>query len=372
MITLRPGAAFALSVQLPKAYSGPVAWAMRDPHGEVVVRGTASATGSSAPVSGTLPATVDVPVDGSPFVLVVASKDGGVASQLAVSVVGDDEETVHGSEVAYVAGKNFSDTLYTDLTITAADVTVYNGVDVVASGSGVASNRGGGKAWKFTSGPLSFATGTTYGTGTTLWTFADDEGNEYQEVHAIYAITPYSLGFLNVIRKLVDRARVGDAHRYLEVTMTDLAHALLRGADYVASAPPYPTVFNLDGLPTMLRDFITKAGALDLLRSLQLAEGLSAFDFSGLGVQLNVDRSAHYGDTISQLQADIEKVGDAKKQWMAAGAPMGAVTSAPKRAIGVLGLTTGVYSNMPQRSFPFVYGAGGFYGFGRYGQSFGF
>ena len=371
MQSLTPGAAFSTTVGLPQFTVGPMAWSIRDATGAVVARGTCVAAGKSVQVLGVLPSNVDVPADGTPYVLVVT--DGTTASQVAFSVVAiDDEVPSHGVEVAYVAGRSFADALVTDALATNVTVSVSDCTGkVLVAETAVTTNseRAGSLIWKYAGGVLSPATGQSMATGTSLWEYDDDDGRRQQEVHAFYTITPYSLEWLNVIRKLVDRARLGDAHRYLEVTVTDLAHALVRGCEFVASSPPFLTPFTLDGLPITLRDYITKAGAIDLLRSLQLAEGLSAFDFTGLGVQLNVDRSSHYGDTISALQADLDKLVEVKKAWMAAGSPMGAIAAQTRRPIGALLLTTGVYSNQPSRTLPFVYGWGNasFYGFGRLG-----
>lgn len=373
LVSAVPGQTVNTTLQLPKAAVGPVKWTVRSPRGKLVASGQSAPSGQLCIVGFVLPSEIEIPVDGSRFSITATDGASSVSEYFEV-VDPDGIEVEHGVEVAYMAGTQLADSLILEHAADEVKVTV-----MLLDGSTLVSNvvvdvdavvrRGRAYVYRYVSGsPLDTRTMSTLGVGTILWSYTL-EGAELpqQELHPFYTVTPYSADFANAIRKLVDKARIGDTNNYLGITMTDLMHAVIRGADYVMQSEPMMTGFALDQMPRMLRDYIIKAGAVDLLRAQYLAEGMSQGDFQGLGVQLNVDRTQYLDQLISQLTADLEKLPSAKNKWLQQGAPLGAQLASGKRPIGVLGLTTGSYTNMPMAPLPFYMMGNGTYNFLRYG-----
>jgi hypothetical protein len=220
-------------------------------------------------------------------------------------------------------------------------------------------------------GSLNTNTASGFGTGSVIWDYLLSDGiTESQEAHVFYTITPYTLTFINAIRKLVDKARIGDVNTYLQYTMSDLAHALTRGCDYVMQSPPVPGGWSLDQIPISLKDYIVKASAIDILRAQYMAEGMSAFNFQGLRTSLETDRTQYLGQLISELENDLQGLPQAKNLWCSQGSPLGTQLVPGKRVIGMLALTTGTYSNIPIPSLPIL--NNGSYAFaGPYGMGWG-
>jgi len=374
LVSAVPGQTVNTTIQLPVVATAPVQWSVRDPNGALVASGQVSPSGTLAVVSFVLPSSAMVPLDDSRYALFAT--DGVTSATEYFAVLSPDALAVdHGVEVAYVAGQQFADSLILDEAADEVTVTVQllDGTALVSSVSvaGPPTRRGQAFVYTYVGSAVNTSTSSTLGVGTVTWSYTlSSEALPRQELHPFYTITPYAADFANGIRKLVDKARIGDANKYLDVTMTDLIHAVIRGADYVMQSEPLATGFSLDGMPRSLRDYIIKAGAVDLLRSQYLAEGMSQGDFQGLGTQLNVDRTQYLDQLISQFTQDLSGLPMAKKKWLEQGAPLGATLAAGKRPIGVLGLTTGVYSNMPMMPMPYYFM--GNYNFLRYGVMGGF
>lgn len=374
LVSAVPGTTVATTLQLAAPARAPVAWTLRDPAGNVVDRGQVAPSGTLVAISFVLAANAMVPTDGSRYTL--DASDGTTSVRDYIEVVSPvDMQVAASSEVAYMSGQPLQDTLVLGNTVDSITVTGYladgsifmpeTAIDTTDSTTRV------GDAYCYrlkTNTPVNMKTGTSMGTGTLIWTYqTDTDLAPSQEFHSIYTITPYSTGFLSALRNLVDRARIGDANKYLQITASDLAHALMRGADFVSQAQPVLTPFTLDQLPITLRDYIVKAGAIDLLRAQVQAEGMSAFDMQGQGVQLTVDRTQYLNSLIEELSSDMQGLMQAKNNWLAQGGPMGANVGPGKRVIGHLGLTTGTYTNQPQVPLPIIMAASGTYSFLRFG-----
>lgn len=196
-----------------------------------------------------------------------------------------------------------------------------------------------------------------------VWTVSRGAGNVEIQIHPIYTINFYMYRHLDSLQKLVDRARIGDTQPHLKITGPELIHHLFRGIEYVASAPPnVATPISPSALPGALSDFIIKAGAVSLLKAMYLSEGMTNFDFQGLGVQLMVDRTQYIDNMISRLEADLgEPLRTAKNLWIRAGSPTGPAGSTGGarspfyNSVGVLNVSVGSYSNVVSAGYiPFI------------------
>jgi hypothetical protein len=154
-----------------------------------------------------------------------------------------------------------------------------------------------------------------------LWQYQlPTEGPSF-EYHTIYVINHREAAYINDLRRLIDRVNLGDIHPYLAFTDIDLAHYLLRGLDRINGQSPQLTSFTLGNLPLAFKDHLIKAAAVEALRAQYLAEGYLAFDFQGLGVQLNVERTQYISELANMLDSDLQNnLKDTKATYARSGA----------------------------------------------------
>jgi len=366
---------------LPQAASGPVSWTIRDYNGNLVVRGKVAPSGTNVVVSVVLPANCKVPPDGSKYV--ISATDGITSTSEAFSVLAPIPlATSHGTEVAYMQGRVFQDSLILaepaeNISITVVSVNGQMLIPQTLLPTQTGYRRGDAWVYSFDysattagaavtpPGVLNTFTSATLGCGIITWDYTGCNDIEAsQEVHPFFTITPYSSTYMTDIRMLVDKARIGDVNEYLAYKPSDLAHSLLRGNDYVMQSAPVAGGWPLDLMPLSLKDYIVKASALDILRAQYQAEGMSQFDMQGLGVQLQVDRTQYLAQLIGEMTQDLALLPGAKNNWMAQGAPLGPQLAAGKRPIGILGLSRGVYSTFPMYPLPIVTAGYSFLGYG--------
>ena len=349
-ISATPGSTVAATLQLPANATTTVKWQVTDPVGDTVAEGQQPPTGTLVVISFAMPRDAVVPLDGSEYRVTATDGTTSVAEGIAL-VSALDPSYDHADEIAYVKGKNFVCRLITTEPADAITVSVslHDGTVLASSVAVPAWNPTRlGNAYVYTAdlGVLNTHTDSTFGSGSVLWDYVTESATTSdQQLHAFWTITPYSSTFIHAIRKLVDRARIGDANRYLNITMADLANALLRGMDYVINSAPMLTPFALDQMPITLMDYIVKAAAVDLLRAQYLAEGMSSFDMQGLGVQLNVDRSQYLDGLAQQLTTDLQNLPASKRAWQQQGMPLGGTLIPGSRPIGILAISVGTYNN---------------------------
>lgn len=146
------------------------------------------------------------------------------------------------------------------------------------------------------------------------WTYTDQFGGLGMEVHPIYVISSKMFMFIDAVRRLVDKARNDDINPNLRYTDVDLAHYVLEGLQRVNASIPALTNYTPDTIPVVLHPFVKDAAAVRALEAQYLAEGVSAFDFQGQSVQLNVDRTQYIQSMIEMLNNDLdERIRKAKK-----------------------------------------------------------
>jgi hypothetical protein len=334
-----------------------------------------------------LPSSISVPIDGSKYS--ISCTDGITSAVEYFSIISpQDLQVSHSSEIAYKVKSIFKDSLIlpstaenitlcislsdgswpvppeTPITVNISSPTTY-GTSIVYLFDFSAYSQG---AIYSPAGSIDTHIMTSFGTGNVVWTYLLSDGiTENEEIHPFYTVSAHSMQFLTAIKKMVDKARIGDVNKYLEYTMSDLCHALTRGADYVMQSPPVTGGFPLEQIPVALKDYIVKAGAIDILRAQYQAEGMSQFDFQGLRTQLTVDRTQYLAQLISELEADLQGLPAAKNIWLGQGAPFGNQLGDNRRPIGVLMLTRGIYSTYPTIPMPIMQMGYSFNPYGGYG-----
>jgi hypothetical protein len=161
---------------------------------------------------------------------------------------------------------------------------------------------------------------------------AVDPNNTYPpqiESHPIYVLTATLQTICHAVYRMLSGGILQNVGPFLTWTAGEIAHHSIKGFEVVNGMPPRTSPFSITyGLPVGLTQYIEKAAMVSALREQQFAY-MNDWDFQGLGVQLNVNRSA-IADLISQLSADLEKGPDAKRNWYASGAPVGTVANAFK------------------------------------------
>lgn len=371
IVSAVPGKVLSTTLQLPQAARNVVKWVVRDDKGNVVAKGQVAPAGMQVIISTVLPSTISIPNDGSKYS--ISASDGNTSAIEYFSIVSPDSFNMgYTQEVVYMKGRTFTDQLVLDRPAECISVQI-NRIDnsvALASTEICCDPVRKGDAWIYRfdasaavvgtpPGQIDMRTSSTLGVGTIVWDFTYcDECDATQEIHPVFTITPYSSNFLTSIRATVDKARMGDVNQYLAYRMSDLCHAFMRGCDYVMQSPPVAGGWPLDMVPYSLRDYIIKASCVDILRSQFVAEGMSSFDLQGLRTQLQIDRTQYLSTLIDQMNSDLEKLPQAKNEWLAQGGPLGSAVAGGVRPIGVLGLTRGTYSPWPMFPLPIVMGGG--------------
>jgi hypothetical protein len=386
LVSAVPGKAFSTTLSLAQAACGPVRWSVRDNRGNLVLKGQVPPTGNTVIINGVLPSSVKVPPDGSRFS--ISATDGKTSAIEYFEVISPLNVEPQAGPIAYLYKHQFKDTLllprkaeFVNVKIALSDGCwpLGNGQEFQIPEDQI-HRRGDAFLYVFNfgdtvpgmatvpRGTLETHPQSTFGTGSVIWDFFFEEGDEGQDIHPLYTITAHTMTFITGIQMMVDKARIGDVNNYLAYTSADLAHAFMRGLDFVMQSPPVSGGWPIDHTPIMLKDYVIKAGAVDILRSQYQAEGVSAFDLQGMRTQLQVDRTQYLAQLIGELEADLAGLVQAKNYWLAQGAPLGNVMSRGQRPIGILSLSRGTYSPWPMIPLPVIVGGyswiGGGIGYG--------
>ena len=151
---------------------------------------------------------------------------------------------------------------------------------------------------------------------------------------------------MQAVRRQVDRIRNGDFIPQLQFTDIDLINCLLQGYQYFNSIPPANgATFTPVTLPDNFYMFVENCAIIKLLEAQYLAEGMTAFNFQGQAVQLDVDRTQYIAAQIDRLENNIQNhAGKAKNHWMRSGGGTG--------KIGAVGGVWGPVSNIVFRVSP--------------------
>ena len=71
-----------------------------------------------------------------------------------------------------------------------------------------------------------------------------------------------------------------------------------------------------------MTDLIVKAGAMHALQGQYLAEGMTTFDFQGLGVQLSIDRTQYIQTIVDQLNQELtDRIPRTKRLYIRSSSP---------------------------------------------------
>lgn len=169
------------------------------------------------------------------------------------------------------------------------------------------------------------------------------------ESHALYRLNGRWLAAINSIRSFLDKARLFEIDPTLQWQDDEICQYLIEGMNYINAFPDVLTYYTVDDCPESLTLPLWYAAAFHGLNARYLAEGLTAFEFSGLSTQLTVDRKdaiAYKIDEIKEyLISNLTKIKKAVVSTSGVGTPVDTAT-VTARPLGILGLTANPANNM--------------------------
>jgi hypothetical protein len=186
---------------------------------------------------------------------------------------------------------------------------------------------------------------TTY---LSYFNYTDAEGNKLTEVQPIYLANALIMSAMNDVRQFCDMLRNNDSVIELRITDIKLIHFVFKGMERLNATSPYNFTFNFTSLGQNYQFYfwMVKCAQYELLSALYLAEGMTAFDFQGMTVQLNSDRTQYIQTLMSDLKNDIDNtLPKVKSQFARGGGSSG--------QIGTIGSVWGPASNWVFRATPF-------------------
>lgn len=137
--------------------------------------------------------------------------------------------------------------------------------------------------------------------------------------YSMWNITPSIAHAMSLVEAYLNKARVQNVIPELDYTDSDLMIYLERGL-YLFNRIQYTTSFTGINMQGTLQDAWIICSTYYALCSQIMAEGQLAFDFSGQGVSLNVDRTPQLEAAIGRMESEInERLPQLKKQMNANG-----------------------------------------------------
>lgn len=172
------------------------------------------------------------------------------------------------------------------------------------------------------------------------------------EIHPLYLIDARSMAFLSSLKLYLDKAKLIEIDPALQWHITELMQSILEAYRHINSSPPEGTFWNSTNMPSVLDQYLIYAAIFHALNIRYLAEGLQKFDFTGLNTQLNYDRTEALAFKISEMQALLERLPEAKKSAITIGGkgetPPGE-TNKRIASIAQLGLSVNLLNNRVNR-----------------------
>lgn len=167
-----------------------------------------------------------------------------------------------------------------------------------------------------------------------------DPSGPQTEVQPIYLANPLLVNMMNDMRSFVDMIRNDDTIVQLRITEAKLLHFAYQGLLRVNATSPGNFAFNFNTLALYQTFYfwVLKAAQYEILAAINLAEGMTAFDFQGMSVQLTSDRTQYISATMEAIKQDLDNMlPKVKSQFARAGGASG--------RLGAIGGVLGPASN---------------------------
>jgi len=140
------------------------------------------------------------------------------------------------------------------------------------------------------------------------WEVEFDDGEQEREVHELYVITPIVLKFISDVRRKIDKGQTWNLNPALRIHDWEIIAHLLYALDRINSLPATVTSWDLNTISSIKGNtHLIDLTCVEILRAQYLAEGMSAFNFSGQSTQLDSDRTQYIQGMIDQINTDLEE-----------------------------------------------------------------
>jgi hypothetical protein len=124
--------------------------------------------------------------------------------------------------------------------------------------------------------------------------------------YKLWHTTPSVVSMISLVEDFVNKSRIENTIQELEYTHGDIMSAMLEGLAHFNGIGPQLTSFNGLNMQGAIGNAWFICTCWYLLHAQRLAEGSTAFDFSGQGVSLNVDRTPHLDTLIGAMESRIQ------------------------------------------------------------------
>jgi hypothetical protein len=171
--------------------------------------------------------------------------------------------------------------------------------------------------------------------------------------YPLWLMVPRAWGHIAELKSQLDKIRDQDIDANLRWSDAELMQHLYTGLNHVNASPPHHTNWGLDNSPHILDIAIRKAAQLSAIEARYLAEGMTAFEFTGQSTNLTIDRtqylSAVMGDLTSWLEANLANY---KRNAIRRGPGQLHVTLGPAAIGGMMGGKLGMPPYFPGQGRP--------------------
>lgn len=168
------------------------------------------------------------------------------------------------------------------------------------------------------------------------WEVEFDDGDKEREIHDLIIVTSLMLRLITEVRNKIDKGQIFEANPSLRIYDWQIACFIITALERINSLPATITGWGLqDCVTNGSKPYLIDLACIELLRAQYLAEGLSAFNFSGQSTQLDSDRTQYLQTMIDMTNTDLEeKIRKLKKSLI-------------RRGGGVLMINVGASTNYP-------------------------
>lgn len=170
-------------------------------------------------------------------------------------------------------------------------------------------------------------------------------GNKKIYTYKLWAVTPQILKGMSFLEDFLNKAKIENTIPELQYTDGDLINYLERGLNLFNMVGAQPTSFTGTNMQGVLFDAWVTCSSYYALGAQLMAEGALAFDFSGQGVSLNVDRTPQLDSALGRIESAIDgRIVPLKKAMLQQGIISGDGSAGKgslrnSNSIGTLGLT---------------------------------
>ena len=185
-------------------------------------------------------------------------------------------------------------------------------------------------------------------------------GNRRTFTYKLWAVTPQIMMGMSFLEDFLNKAKIENTIPELQYTDGDLINYLQRGLNLFNMAGGQPTGFTGTNMQGVLFDAWVTCASYYALGAQLMAEGALAFDFSGQGISLNVDRTPQLDSALGRIESTIDsRILPLKKNLNQQGiirgdGSIGRTALRNSNSLGTLGLTNATTTRIHGMGQPFM------------------